>query len=140
MKFEKAFVGGTIVEVHWKVLPVKLSAPPSALPPPIPQPSPKKPGLVLLYLHFTLCNVLKFYGSLNFILQFVAFHFVCTGYHLEFLVLKYEACLLYLDTGTMLYRPVQRGNAVHGVFCCSAKWKDSLMFISIPSLVWFFWQ
>lgn len=29
MKFEKAFVGGTIVEVHWKALPVKLFAPPS---------------------------------------------------------------------------------------------------------------
>ena len=41
MKFEKAFVGGTIVEVHWKVLPVKLFAAPSTLPPPIPQPSPK---------------------------------------------------------------------------------------------------
>ena len=39
MKFEKAFVGGTIVEVHWKVLPGKLAAPPSTLPPPIPQPS-----------------------------------------------------------------------------------------------------
>jgi len=39
VKFEKAFVGGTIVEVHWKVLPGKLAAPPSTLPPPIPQPS-----------------------------------------------------------------------------------------------------
>lgn len=41
MKFEKAFVGGTIVEVRWKVLPGELSAPPSALLPPVPQPSPQ---------------------------------------------------------------------------------------------------
>lgn len=32
MKFEKAFVGGTIVEVHWKVLPVELFAPPIIFP------------------------------------------------------------------------------------------------------------
>lgn len=33
------------------------------------------------------------------------------------------ACLLYLGTGRMLYQPVQRRNAMHGVLSCSAKWK-----------------
>lgn len=135
MKFEKAFVGGTIVEVHWKALPVKLFAPPSLSLLPFPS--------HLLRARFSI-TVFAFYALQCLkILWVFEFYFTARGFSLYLYWLplgvsgtKVPRVCFTLVPGECYTSQHREEMLMHGVLSCSAKQTNSPMFISIPSLVW----
>lgn len=132
MKSEKAFVGGTIVEVHCKVLPEKLFASPSTHAVPVPQPSPESE--VLYNYICVLC--LK-------TLWVFEFYFTVCGFSLYLCWLSLglsgtEAlCVCSTLTLSKCRTSQRRGETLTpGALPCGATWGGSLTFVSLPSLVW----
>lgn len=136
VKFEKAFVGGTIVEVHWKVLPVKLFATPSTLPLPFPSHLLKARFSITMFAFYTL-QCLKILWVFEFYFTFCGFSLYLYWLSLGVSGTKVLCVCSTLILGKCYTSQRREEMLMHSVVFCSANGGiDRLMFISIPSMVW----